>query len=188
MKRSPLRRKSWLRRRARLRQFSPAGKIKSVIYTKQRAEFLAEHPWCEFRRKADGTPAHRLDISARRCKRRSTQVHHRRFRGRWHNDKRFFFPSCAVDHDWINKNGKEAERLGYIERIYLVPMDLSKYESGMMVAALSHNQLYACLVATFVIGLITLVGLVLAFVIEVRRDRQESDLERQRELQDWDAF
>jgi len=124
VKRTPLKRKTALRRgKKRLPRFSRLGKLKHDVYAAQRRDFLRKHPFCQVRiRDADGSIAGRCDIwsggMTHRCERRSAQVHHMRGRGKWYNDERFFFPICAAHHAWVTNNGKAAERLGYVERVY----------------------------------------------------------------------
>jgi hypothetical protein len=124
MKRTPLRRKTPLRRgKKRLPRFSRLGKLKHDIYTAQRRDFLSEHKFCGVRiMDSDGTIAERGHIwsggMSHRCKRRATQVHHMRGRGKWYLDTRYWFPICASHHAWVTNNGKAAERLGYVERVY----------------------------------------------------------------------
>lgn len=143
MKRTPLKRrtplkakKPWLpKRKKRMPRFSRIGRLKNEVYQKQSREFREEHPRCEFMRWPDGTPAPRLTGSspitrkyteggvvhvemARQCTRRTAGVHHVRKRGRWLNDKRYFFPGCFDDHEWIENNKRGAVRLGYLERVY----------------------------------------------------------------------
>ena len=80
-------------------KMSPKRKAEKPVYDRDAAQFLKEHPRCEFIRFGDGTPAPRLyrrvKPFAMQCLRRSTQVHHVRRRGKWYLDKRYWFPSCG---------------------------------------------------------------------------------------------
>lgn len=146
MKRT-LNRKTPLRRKRRMSRQSRTRRLQDDIYREKRRAFLARRPRCEFRRWSDGTPApkdpdmktvttHTLDSVqcdpmraqeihqeyARQCRRRSTQVHHIRpngcHGGKYYLAEEWWFPSCNCDHRWINDNGREAMRLGYVERVY----------------------------------------------------------------------
>jgi len=122
VKRTPLKRKKGLKRGGRLPRFSPLGKLKHDIYNAQREVFLLqpEHRFCEVRVwVATGLPAPRHDRSmlTRPCGKRSTQVHHTRGRGRWHLDMKYWMGVEQAHHRWITDNGKQAEELGYVERV-----------------------------------------------------------------------
>lgn len=78
---------------------------------------LQAFPRCQMRWK-HGQRAGLHDWTAKQCDRRATQNHHRRGRGRWYLDPRYFMSTCDEDHRWITDHGKEAEALDYIERIF----------------------------------------------------------------------
>jgi hypothetical protein len=95
-----------VKRRKRLPRFSKLGKLKHDVYTAQARKFLKEHPRCQ------------LAINGVPCRRRSSQVHHVRGRGKWHTDPRYFMAICAYCHRWVHTNPATALRIGAIERIY----------------------------------------------------------------------
>jgi len=72
-----------------------------VIYSKNRASFLSEHPICEV------------------CKKnKSTDIHHAKGRGKYLNNIEFFVGTCRECHDWIETAKEEAMIAGYrLDRI-----------------------------------------------------------------------
>ncbi len=44
--------------------------------------------------------------------------HHMKHRGKYLCDASTFMAVCMSHHQWITNNGKEAEKLGYLEREY----------------------------------------------------------------------
>ncbi len=108
------RRKRW----ERINRQSPTRKIEDEIYRVKRRKFLKAHPRCEVRVRPDKSIAPR-NSTYPLCGRRSTQVHHVRRRGRFYLDEKFWLATERYHHDWINNNGKEAERLGYVEHTHL---------------------------------------------------------------------
>jgi hypothetical protein len=121
VKRTALKRRTPLKRGKRLRSVSIGRRQINEAYSRKRRIFLARHPKCQVRVLiATGEPTHRHDFSSktRPCGKRSTQVHHIRRRGKWLLDERYWLATEFNHHRFIEENGKEAERLGYVERIY----------------------------------------------------------------------
>ena len=54
-----------------------------------------------------------------RCKKKAHRSpHHKKRRGKFLLDNSTFLAVCMEHHDWIEQNGKEAEKLGYLIREY----------------------------------------------------------------------
>lgn len=89
MKRTPLKRKTAMRR------VSQKQAERNHIYSEQRKEYLAVHPFCEI------------------CGRQATDIHHKAGRGSRTNDVSTFCALCRKCHDWLHftsegkKYGKE---------------------------------------------------------------------------------
>lgn len=73
--------------------------IAERIYSILRKDFLLDNPWCQC-----GRPG---------CTKNSTEVHHKRGRGRWLNFVEFFLAVCHNCHEWIENHPTEAKELGY---------------------------------------------------------------------------
>lgn len=119
MKRSPLKRKTPLRRGLSQLRRTPLAKVsrkrrkEQKVYSKSREEYLREHPYCECRhltlRKPNG---HIIQ-----CSLSATQIHHKsRRHGKNFTDRSKFLATCGNCHQWIEENGKEAEKLGLLIR------------------------------------------------------------------------
>lgn len=101
-------------KRSRLAARSPKRRREEPIYRRLRLAFLRAHPWCELgARIAPVVPGWLC-----RGQRRANQVHHRRGRGRWYLVVEFWSASCAECHRFVTENGKTAEGLGLVERVY----------------------------------------------------------------------
>lgn len=103
MKRTPLKRTGWLKRRTALKTMSSKRRRESRIYAKLRKVFLEENPVCQMRVKCDGAP--------------STEVHHSRGRGIWYLIVKYWKASCRACHAWENENRNAAVELGLRERV-----------------------------------------------------------------------
>lgn len=97
MKRSPLKRKTPLKRGGRLRPVSKKRAKQMKSYLDIRRTFLEQNQACEI------------------CGDKSTQIHHKkgRFQERL-NDTELFMPICRSCHDWIHRNPMEAYAKGYM--------------------------------------------------------------------------
>ena len=73
-------------------------------YSKLRRVFLNDYPMCQ--------------AALPRCSHKSTEVHHKKGRGKYHNDVTTWLSVCRSCHTWIELNPIEAEELGFsIKRI-----------------------------------------------------------------------
>ena len=97
MKRSPLKRKTPLKRGGRLRPVSKKRAKQNRAYSVNREVYLNYHPACEI------------------CGKKATQIHHKR--GRFQdrlNEMEFFMSVCHSCHEWIHRNPLEAYAKGYL--------------------------------------------------------------------------
>lgn len=115
MKRTPLKRKSWMKRsqkpmkktalkrgisqlkRTKLKQVGTKQAKKLKSYAKKKKEYYEEHPNCE------------------RCNSASNlTLHHKMGRGQFLDDERYFMTACMTCHDEIEGNKKQARKDGWI--------------------------------------------------------------------------
>lgn len=97
MKRTPLKRKTPLKRGGRLRPVSKKRAKQNKEYFIYRNLYLNNHPTCE------------------RCGSKASQIHHKR--GRFQdrlNEMEFFMSVCHSCHEWIHRNPLEAYAKGYL--------------------------------------------------------------------------
>jgi hypothetical protein len=97
MKRSPLKRKTPLKRGGRLRPVSKKRAKQNKIYSETRKLYLEKYPFCDC------------------CGKKATQIHHKR--GRFQdrlNDTEHFMAICHSCHEWIHRNPMEAYAKGYL--------------------------------------------------------------------------
>lgn len=105
MKRSPLKRKTPLRKR------SPRKAKERADYARVSSEYLKDHPNCEI------GPVIKLAGLSVNCWGKSTHVHHMKGRGRYLCDTDYFLASCSGEchPQWIHKTHvKEARELGLL--------------------------------------------------------------------------
>lgn len=96
MNRTPLKRKTPLRRVSKKRQ------SENRQYLKQRKAFLEAHPYCE---------ACLEEGEARQA----TDIHHRNKRnGARLLDEEYWMSVCRKHHDWIHAHPAEARKLGWL--------------------------------------------------------------------------
>lgn len=99
MKRSPLRRKTPLKR-TRLRRVSKKRAVESLIYYEKRNAFLAARPFCEFES----------------CHYHSRDVHHMQGRGGSNYlDETTWMAICRLHHNLIHDFPNKARKLGYLK-------------------------------------------------------------------------
>ena len=73
-------------------------------YSQLRRVFLTDYPMCQ--------------AALPDCTQRSTDVHHKKGRGIYHNDVSTWLSVCRNCHNWIEANPIDAEELGFsIKRI-----------------------------------------------------------------------
>ena len=73
-------------------------------YSKLRRGFLTNYPMCQ--------------AALPDCTHKSTDIHHKKGRGIYHNDVSTWLSVCRSCHNWIELNPIEAEELGFsIKRI-----------------------------------------------------------------------
>ena len=68
-------------------------------YSKQRKEFLLDHPMCH--------------AKIYNCTLRAIEVHHKQGRDKYHLDQATWLPVCRNCHNWIENNPEDAIELGY---------------------------------------------------------------------------
>lgn len=68
------------------------------IYSVLEKDFLLDNPVCQCGRNG--------------CERPSSEVHHKKGRGRWLNVVEFFLAVAGICHRWIEDHPKEAKALG----------------------------------------------------------------------------
>ena len=98
MKRTPLKRKSALRRSGRLKPMSKKRARESREYAVLRRVFLVAHPICQ----------------AWGCTNPATQIHHMAYRGKNYLDTSKFFACCFRCHRAIHEQPKWARKMGYL--------------------------------------------------------------------------
>mgnify|MGYP003124788755 FL=1 len=72
-----------------------------TVYTQVRRVFMEKHPMCEAR-----LPG---------CNTHSTDVHHKKGRGKHLLDTTTWLSVCRTCHNWIEEHPKDAIQLGYSE-------------------------------------------------------------------------
>ena len=73
-------------------------------YSKLRRLYLTDYPMCQ--------------AALPRCTHKSTDIHHKKGRGKYHNDITTWLSVCRKCHQWIELNEVEAIELGFsIKRI-----------------------------------------------------------------------
>ena len=68
-----------------------------ALYGKLRRVFLTKHPMCQ--------------AALPNCNKQSTDIHHMKGRGEYHNDTTTWLSVCRSCHTWIEENPKEAIEL-----------------------------------------------------------------------------
>ena len=87
-----------------MRQKSKKMQKLDTKYNQLRRVFLTDHPMCQ--------------AALHRCTHKSTDIHHKKGRGKYHNDITTWLSVCRTCHNWIESNPIEAEELGHsINRI-----------------------------------------------------------------------
>ena len=99
MKRSPLKRKTPLKRGGRLRPVSKKRAKQNKAYSVNREVYLNYHPACEI------------------CGSKACDIHHKkgRFAERL-NDMQYFMAVCRGCHQWIHNNPQQAYAKDYLIR------------------------------------------------------------------------
>jgi len=100
MTRTPLRRKTPMRRGGKLAAASPKRRRDLIEYAKLRKTFLEVHTHCQFPN----------------CEKRATQVHHSKRRGKHLLDVCSFRAVCFECHRWIETHARQAEAMGLLVR------------------------------------------------------------------------
>ena len=68
-------------------------------YKKLRLGYLNDYPMC--------------NAALPGCTNKSTDIHHKKGRGKYHNDITTWLSVCRTCHNWIELNPIEAEELGF---------------------------------------------------------------------------
>ncbi len=125
MKRTPLKRKSPLKRGGRLKPFSKKRSKLNAEYLKKRAAFLEAHPWCQWTiAEACGAEWMAIETGGRiidntrnifiNCP-PATEIHHRKGRvGPLLMDETYWMAVCRYAHRQIHENPKIAKEKGYL--------------------------------------------------------------------------
>ena len=69
-----------------------------TVYSKLRVNYLEQYPLC--------------CASLPNCTKKSTDIHHKKGRGKYHNDPTTWLSVCRTCHDWIETHPTEAIELG----------------------------------------------------------------------------
>lgn len=85
----------------KIRQISKKMQKAGDVYSKKRVAFLALHQFCQAK-----LPC---------CTGRSTDVHHKRGRGKWYLVMSTWLAVCRQCHQWIEEHPEEAKELGLSE-------------------------------------------------------------------------
>ena len=70
-----------------------------TVYSKLRKHYLQQYPLCQ--------------ASLPGCTKQSTDIHHKKGRGKYHNDPTTWLSVCRSCHDWIETHPIEAQELGF---------------------------------------------------------------------------
>ena len=70
-----------------------------TVYSKLRTHYLQQYPLCQ--------------ASLPGCTKQSTDIHHKKGRGKYHNDPTTWLSVCRSCHDWIETHPIEAQELGF---------------------------------------------------------------------------
>ncbi len=81
-----------------IRNFSKKMQKANAAYKKLRGPYLLEHPICH--------------AKINNCTIHSTDVHHKKGRGKYHLDVTTWLSTCRQCHIWIEEHPKEAIELG----------------------------------------------------------------------------
>ena len=73
-----------------------------TIYNKLRKTFLEKYPLCQ--------------ASLHNCNLKSTDVHHKKGRGKYLNDPTTWLSVCRSCHNWIEEHPVEATEMGYTNK------------------------------------------------------------------------
>lgn len=101
-------------RRSPLNKESPTHRERRKSYEIKKRKWLEEHPGCMFvvyDWDNDGTGRHGKILCGRTF---GVTVHHRKGRGKYLDDERYFSTQCMCHHAWIHSHMKKARELGYI--------------------------------------------------------------------------
>lgn len=83
-----------------IKKQSDKRKKEGKEYSKLRAEFFTSNPLCQ------------ADLMG--CTRQATEIHHKARRGVFYLDHTTFMACCSTCHEWIERNGEESKRMGFI--------------------------------------------------------------------------
>ena len=82
-----------------MRQKSKKMQRIDAKYSQLRRGFLTDYPLCQ--------------AALHCCTNQSTDVHHKKGRGKYHNDINTWLSVCRNCHNWIELNPIEAQELGF---------------------------------------------------------------------------
>lgn len=86
------------KKKYRIKPVADSSKAELAIYKILEKDFLKDNPICQCNRNG--------------CRRRSTEVHHKKGRGIYLNVVEFFLAVNRICHRWIEDHPKEAKELG----------------------------------------------------------------------------
>lgn len=104
--------RTWLKRRTPIARMSSKRRRESRIYSKLRKQFLEEHPVCQMKVQCEGG--------------RSTEIHHKKGRGKFYLDVSSWLASCFYCHAWENSNRNAAVELGLRERVRIANLGIKE--------------------------------------------------------------
>jgi hypothetical protein len=82
-----------------MRQKSKKMQRIDAKYSQLRRGFLTDYPMCQ--------------AALSKCTNQSTDVHHKKGRGKYHNDVSTWLSVCRNCHNWIELHPIEAQELGF---------------------------------------------------------------------------
>ena len=95
----PLSRKPLKPSKKPIRHKSSKMNALDTVYSKLRTHYLQQYPLCQ--------------ASLPGCTKQSTDIHHKKGRGKYHNDPTTWLSVCRSCHDWIETHPIEAQELGF---------------------------------------------------------------------------
>ena len=95
----PLNRKPLKPSKKPIRHKSSKMNALDTVYSKLRTHYLQQYPLC--------------CASLPGCTKQSTDIHHKKGRGKYHNDPTTWLSVCRSCHDWIETHPIEAQELGF---------------------------------------------------------------------------
>lgn len=119
-----VRQKAVKAKRKPMRAISKKHSAKLKEYAKLRAQFLKDHPYCQWWMLKNLVEATHSQLTLDECEAlaqcgphpipRSTEIHHKKGRGKYLLDVSTWMAVSRTGHDWIHAHPKEAYEKGYM--------------------------------------------------------------------------